>query len=91
MKLCKLRGNLCVGGMCLNDVDVFMDEELIGAPANWTGQIQVDHSLQHSLDLQRQYLLTLDDDSMSCVKLISFRPGPEVTTVLADFVVCNRQ
>lgn len=91
MKLCKLRGDLCVGGMSLKKIDVFMDEDLIATPAKWSGQIQVDRSHQHSLELERQYLLMLDEDSMGCVKLASFGPGSDASTVLAEFVACRPQ
>lgn len=91
MKLCQFLGNLCVGGLSLKNIDVFMDEELVGTPANWSGHIQVSHSQQQSLELERRYLLMLEEDCMSCVKLVSFRQGNDDSTVLADFVVCSHQ
>jgi hypothetical protein len=91
MKLCKLRGNLCVGGMSLKDIDVFIDEELIGLPANWSGELRVDRSEVHCLQLERRYLLMLDEDTMGCVKLVLFRPDSDASSVLAEFVPCNHQ
>ena len=91
MKLCKLRGDLCVGGMSLKHFDVFMDEDVIGTPANWSGQIQFDRAQQHSLELERQYLLILDQGGMAPVKLVSFRPDFDASTVLADFVACTQE
>jgi len=91
MKLCNLRGNLCIGGMSLKNIDVFIDEKLLSSPANWSGQIQFDRSQQHSIELERQYLLILDEDCMGCVKLISFRPDSDASKVLAEFVACNHQ
>lgn len=89
MKLCNLRGNLCIGGMSLKNVDVFIDEKTLATPASWSGQIQFDRSQQHCLELERQYLLMLDEDCMGCVKLVSFLPGSDVSTVQAEFVACS--
>jgi len=82
------QGNLLIGGLALNNVEGILCDDESGTPANWSGQFRIDPCQHEVLEIDRQYLLMLDDGRNREVVLTEIQVESEdgaVVCVFEDF------
>ena len=79
------QGNLLIGGLALNNVEGMLCDDESGAPSNWSGKFRVDLCQHEALEIDRQYLLMLDDGRNREVVLTEIQVESEDGGVVCAF------
>lgn len=79
------QGNLLIGGMALNNVEGMLCDDASGIPSHWSGQLRIDPCQHEVLEIDRQYLLMLDDGRNREVVLTDIQVESEEEPVVCVF------
>ena len=79
------QGNLLIGGMALNNVEGMLCDDGSGMPSHWSGQLRIDPCQHEVLEIDRQYLLMLDDGRNREVVLTDIQVESEEEPVVCVF------
>jgi hypothetical protein len=79
------QGNLLIGGLALNNVEGMLCDDESDTPSNWSGQFRVDLCQHEALEIDRQYLLMLDDGRNREVVLTEIQVESEDGAVVCVF------
>lgn len=81
----QFHGDLLIGGMALRDVVGFIDKEVQGAADCWFGHFRLEPSRRELLELNRNYLLMLDDGRVAKIIVTQMRDEDTRQDVVVEF------
>ena len=83
-------GDLLLGGARLRDVEGEITELPVGHDEDWSGEFWIDSDQLELIELERPYLLVLDDGRKGQVKLTETSPDEDHQHALVRFCHTTR-
>ena len=83
-------GDLLLGGARLRDLEGDMTELPVGHDEDWSGEFRIDSDLLELIELERPYLLILDDGRNGHVTLTEAAPDDDQHQALVRFCCTKR-